>query len=256
MVGFVDSFGLLRVGGVGRRSCHGRRRRVVWKAEAEDGAFVKVAVDDKETVEAIKQGIDDEGTETDIIGHFFVETNNEMSKVGTRAAIIEKQDVFTPDGTSVLEMTCLGMSRLKMLEVVSASPFLADVEPFSDEPTEEDLFTTEKELLDTMSDVIQLSMKLTVKDGDGQGTLNELDRVVESLRDPSKMAGATGALNSALRHETVSFLIADLIDQPIYERRRLLESRDTKERMEYTIGYLEAQRSELAAKAAVMDAVG
>eukprot|EP00188_Purpureofilum_apyrenoidigerum_P002458 Plantae.Rhodophyta-Purpureofilum_apyrenoidigerum.ctg25262.p1 GENE.Plantae.Rhodophyta-Purpureofilum_apyrenoidigerum.ctg25262~~Plantae.Rhodophyta-Purpureofilum_apyrenoidigerum.ctg25262.p1 ORF type:complete len:281 (+),score=50.21 Plantae.Rhodophyta-Purpureofilum_apyrenoidigerum.ctg25262:92-934(+) len=218
------------------------------------GAFAKVVLDDKKTIEAVEK-LDQAQP---VIGHFFVETSNQVSKIGTRAAVVDTNYVSSESSSPKVELTCLGMSRLEMIDVVEREPFVALVKPYDDLPTPEDLTPVQDELLRTISDVISLSFKLTVGEGKSTDTLTELNNVVESLKDPQRYKERYEKFNprSNTRLETVSFLIADLLDQPIYERRRLLESKDTRDRMEYTTGYLEAQRAELAAKVAVMDAVG
>lgn len=55
-------------------------------------------------------------------------------------------------------------------------------------------------------------------------------------------------IDPTYRHEMISFIIADLTDQPIYQRRWLLELSNTRERMEYIIGFLDAQCKDLEAK--------
>lgn len=183
--------------------------------------------------------------------HIVINAWNEPGTVGTIATVEELS-------TSSNVLHCTGLSRFRVLHLAEDYSS-ARVETFQDDPPEEHdldkLQELEKELLQTMASIVSLSLKIAGEDR--QKALAETLRRVEAfcgMNDDDRHW--LQDLDPDRRRELLSFIVIDLLSISFMNRREILASTDTAERLEHAQKCLQPFVNELAAKGAIVSALG
>jgi len=189
--------------------------------------------------------------EPPLLGHVVVDAWGQRSDVGT-ASVLMFSSIPGPKETASAGL--FGIQRFRILEVYeNDGPLRARVQLFSDEvesDRKEELERLEKELLGAIREHNRLRAKLSdgssAAEGGGQDAsqLNIRSDIGLRSNDPNRTS------------ELVGFIGCELLDLPFIERKILLESTDTRERLERAIESFHPLVQELAAKAAIQDAMG
>ncbi|KAI0565817.1 ATP-dependent protease La (LON) [Gracilaria domingensis] len=184
-------------------------------------------------------------------------------EVGTLCII---DDVHIDPSQEKATILCTGISRLHILKLDEHMQ-TAHVEVFNDdEPTPDSLESiSEKEqhLVSTMTQIVQLSIKISEGKDEHKRALNDTLRRVRAFC--GQMDEEEGQkllqpwilkLSPHLRRELFSFIATDLLSISFMDRKRMLTSTDTGERLELALQGLEPYVKELAAKGAIASALG
>lgn len=179
--------------------------------------------------------------------------------VGTIALVEDFK--YSPSGQSVL--VCSGVARFRVLQL-NESLTQAKLQIFHDDsPSEEQLdkvVELETKLMATIKDIVALSIKLNDDaEGTRQRALEENLKRVEAFCNGSDDADIDHwilELSPDLRRELLSFIILDMLSVSFMDRRGILQSTDTFERLDAGLRGLEPYVRELAAKGAIVGALG
>lgn len=164
-------------------------------------------------------------------------------------------------------LLCTGISRLKLLEI-DENRTKALVHPFYDEtPNEHDITTLEKleeKLISTMTNIVTLSIKVSdTADQQKQIALADTLKRVEAFCGKCEEEERKSLLQHWIlelephrRREILSFVVIDLVSVSFMDRKGLLRSTNTSTRLQEAIKSLEPFVKELAAKGAIVSALG
>lgn len=165
------------------------------------------------------------------------------------------------------KLLCTGVERFRVLHLGDGMK-RARVEVFHDEPPveaeEEDLQKLEHTLVDTMKHIVQLSIKISdVEDEAKQTALAQTLKRVEAFcgthQDPDPrelLQHWIFDLSPQLRRELLSFVVIDLVSISFMDRRSLMMSTNTANRLSEALRCLQPFVKELAAKGAIVSALG
>lgn len=183
--------------------------------------------------------------------------------VGTLAVIDELQ--ITPDGSASL--LCTGLSRFSIIHLDeklenARVELLHDALPAPED--EEDIVELERKLVQTMTQIVQLSIKISsAEDEQRQIALTETLKRVEAFcgkcsEEESRMLLQHWILDLEphLRRELLSFIVIDLLSVSFMERKSMMLSTNTGNRMGEALSGLQPFVKELAAKGAIVSALG
>lgn len=204
------------------------------------------------------------GKEPPQFAYLPVSAWGEPSQVGTMAVVDDMQMHVEAEESSLL---CTGVSRFRVVHL-SADMHTARVELFwDDEPPEEaveELEQLENQLIETMKQIVRLSIKLSEgSDEQRQTALSEtLKRMqafcgeVEEEEGKKLLQHWILELGPKLRRELLSFIVIDLVSISFMDRRNLMMSTNTANRLAEALRCLEPFVKELAAKGAIVSALG
>lgn len=180
--------------------------------------------------------------------------------VGTIAVVDDFQ--YSPLNQSTL--VCSGIVRFRVLQL-NESLTQAQIQIFHDDaPSEEQLdkvVELEKQLVATVKEIVTLSIKLRDDaEGTDQRALEEKLKRVEAFCNGSDDGTAVDhwilELSPEIRRELLSFIVLDMLSVSFMDRRDILQSTDTSERIDAGLRGLEPHVRELAAKGAIVGALG
>lgn len=192
-------------------------------------------------------------------GHVTLNAWGDPAAVGTIGIVNDFQ--YVPSGKSVL--ACTGVARFRT-EEIDSSLTSAKFQVFHDDPPVDDqlenLAVLENQLVSTMKDIIKLSIKISDDhDHTRQRVLEEtIDRVQSLIKDEGSehVDHWLLDLDRDRRREILSFIIIDILDVSFMDRRGILESTDTADRLDVAYNGLQPFVRELAAKGAIVGALG
>lgn len=181
------------------------------------------------------------------------------ASVGTVAVIEDLSYEPTKNSTLV----CNGTARFRVLSV-SNDMTRARVEIFNDEiPTDDrldDIVDLERKLVTALRDIVTLTIKISDDDDHTrQRALADMLKRVESFCEKNNDETPSHwimELGPDVRRELLSFLVVDMLSVSFMDRRGILESTDTAERLDAALKGLEPFVRELAAKGAIVGALG
>lgn len=217
-------------------------------------------------------------------GYLPIDAWNVPSSVGT-ICVVDEFFSTTDENNNSGEMVSLRAHGLERFRLVSLDDDrkTARIVPFSDTPTrEEDMDAVadlEGKLVESMQEIVRLTMKIGGEndmDETHQRALNETLRRVEAfcLRDCSASSTSTelesepenvdigilerwgSELNADQRREILSFAVLDLLNLSFMSRRSLMMAVDTRQRLEDAIEAVNPYLKQLAAKGAILSALG
>lgn len=191
-------------------------------------------------------------------GYITLNAWGDPAPVGTVAVIEDLK--YKPTENSAL--ICNGIARFRVLSI-SNNMTRARVEIFNDEiPVDNQLdhiIQLEQQLVTALRDIVKLTIKIS-DDGDThQHALEDILKRVESFCEENNdevPAHWIMKLGPDLRRELLSFLVVDMLSVSFMDRRGILESTDTAERLDAALKGLEPFVRELAAKGAIVGALG
>lgn len=198
-------------------------------------------------------------SETSEFAYVTLNAWNEPGTVGTIATVDDFQ--YVPNGQSILR--CSGVARFRLLEI-NETKSTARFKIFNDErPSEEQLQKSEQleeRLVSAIQDMVTLTLKIS--DDVNQTRQKALEETLGRVKALS--AGGTDSdvhhwildLSPDLRRELLSFIFIDKLDVSFMDRRAILESTDTADRLDASLQGLEPLLNELAAKGAIIGALG
>ena len=164
-------------------------------------------------------------------------------------------------------LLCTGISRVKLLEI-DENRTKAVVHPFYDEtPNEHDITSLEQleeKLISTMTNIVTLSIKVSdTSDQQKQIALADTLKRVEAFCGKCEEEERKDLLQHWIltleahrRREILSFIVIDLVSVSFMDRKGLLRSTNTCTRLQEAIKCLEPFVKELAAKGAIVSALG
>lgn len=163
-------------------------------------------------------------------------------------------------------LLCTGISRLHVLHV-DQHMHHARVQPFHDQPPRDHqlalITRQEQQLISTMTQIVQLSIKISEgKDEHQRALADTLQRVRAFCGHTSEQHSRKLLqpwilqLSPNLRREIFSFIVVDLLSISFMDRRKLLNTTDTGLRLQHALQGLEPYVKELAAKGAIVSALG
>lgn len=218
------------------------------------------------------------GLEAPEFAYLPVDAWGEPCEIGTLAVIDDlEQKPLQP----TVKLIFSGLCRFKVIEL-SQDRTSATIVMFHDKPpaecdrkTVEDM---EAVLVEQLKDILRLSIKVAGADQEPERkealaeTLKRMNFLrtffteisKESPRDATSFAEVEQsllkhwilALNPDRRREILSFLVLDLLSMSFMDRREILMSTDTMERLRTSQEVLEPLHKELAAKGAIISALG
>ncbi|CAN8074099.1 unnamed protein product [Agarophyton chilense] len=183
--------------------------------------------------------------------------------VGTLCLV---DDVHIDPEQEKATLLCTGVSRLRILHL-DEHMCNARVQNFNDDDPTPDVLETisEKEqcLVSTMTQIVQLSIKISEGKDEHQRALTDtLQRVrafcgqMNEEESRKLLQPWILQLSPQLRRELFSFIVTDLLSVSFMDRKNMLLSTDTGERLERALQGLEPYVKELAAKGAIVSALG
>lgn len=181
--------------------------------------------------------------------------------VGT-VAIIDDIQYYPAQKTA--DLLCTGVTRFNAIHH-DGDLTKVRVETFHDDvPTDEDLkeiISLEERVVAAMTDIVTLSIKISDdKDETRQRALNETLRRVEAFcgkKDGRELLQHwILELSPTLRRELLSFIVIDLLSISFMDRRSLMQSTSTENRLSEALRGLDPFIRELAAKGAIVGALG
>lgn len=184
--------------------------------------------------------------------------------VGTIAVVDDLQLNASLDEARLL---CTGVERFRILHL-GESMESARVQIFhDDDPTEKelnDLPGLEQQLVETMTQIVRLSIKVSdASDEARQIALVETLKRVEAFRGNCEDREARTLLqhwilelSPQLRRELLSFVVIDLVSVSFMDRRNHIMSTNTADRLAEALRCLQPFVKELAAKGAIVTALG
>lgn len=181
------------------------------------------------------------------------------STVGTIALIEDMK--YSPSEDSTL--ICSGISRFRVLHLTNEMT-RARVQIFNDDipagSRVDSIIDLEQRLVAAMKDIVTLTIKISDDDDQTrQHALEETLKRVEAFCGEDNGESSTHwimQLGPNLRRELLSFLIIDMLSVSFMDRRSILESTDTAKRLELALEGLDPFVRELAAKGAIVRALG
>lgn len=184
--------------------------------------------------------------------------------VGTVAML---DDLELNEQMDEAKLLCTGVERFRVLHLGEGMK-RARVEVFHDEPPldaeEDELQNLEDTLMETMKQIVRLSIKISdVEDEAKQTALAQTLKRVEafcgSQQDPNGRALLQHwifDLSPQMRRELLSFVVIDLVSISFMDRRNLIMSTNTANRLSEALRCLQPFVKELAAKGAIVSALG
>lgn len=184
--------------------------------------------------------------------------------VGTIAVVDDLQLNANLDDARLL---CTGVKRFRILQLDEGMES-ARVQIFHDhDPTEKELNELpmlEQQLVETMTQIVRLSIKVSDADDEArQIALAETLKRVEAFcgncedREARKLLQHwILALSPQLRRELLSFVVIDLVSVSFMDRRNHIVSTNTADRLAEALRCLQPFVKELAAKGAIVTALG
>lgn len=184
--------------------------------------------------------------------------------VGTLAVIDDVQLIGFEEKATLL---CTGISRFRVLHLAEDMK-RARVEIFHDDhprPEEKvDLNQLEEKVVATMTDIVQLSIKISAERDESRHTaLTETLKRVEAFcgkcdeQESRKLLQHwIVELSPHLRTELLSFIVIDLLSISFMDRKNLMLSTNTGNRLAEALRCLHPFVKELAAKGAIISALG
>lgn len=179
--------------------------------------------------------------------------------VGTIAIIEDFK--YSPNNDSVL--VCSGVARFHILQI-NDDLTQAELKIFQDEPPSDEeadkVAKLEKKLVTAMKDIVTISIKISDdKDQSRQRALEETLKRVEAFSENTDGPDVNHwivNLSPNLRRELLSFIVLDMLSVSFMDRRNILESTNSEERLDAGLQGLEPFLQELAAKGAIIGALG
>lgn len=197
-------------------------------------------------------------------GYLPVDAWGEPSVVGT-VAVIDDVELFGRAGKATL--LCSGISRFRVVHLDEdfrhgRVELFHDSEP--DDLQREDIERLEERLVKGMTEIVRLSIKISdARDETRKRALAETLKRVEAFCgncDPKESRQLLQHwildLSPDLRRELLSFIVIDLLSCSFMHRRSLMLSTDTGNRLAEALRALEPFIKELAAKGAIVSALG
>lgn len=185
----------------------------------------------------------------------------EPGTVGTVAVIEDFKYAPSQDSSMLL---CAGVSRFRVVHI-NDDLTQARVRTFQDEPSAEENMDVVIELEQSIFSAMRNIVSLTLKISDDADQTRQL-ALSETLARVEAFCGHENADNIAhhwildlspdLRRELISFIVIDLLSVSFMDRRQILESTDTEDRLDAAVKGLEPFVRELAAKGAILGALG
>lgn len=197
-------------------------------------------------------------------GYLPVNAWGDPTQVGTIAVLDDLQMLGASEKATLL---CTGVTRFRVVHL-SEDMSSARVELFhDDEPLDkelEDLQRLENKLVEAMTQIVELSIKISdTQDEDKQRALTETLKRVEAFCGNCEEEEGKKLLQHwildlgpQLRRELLSFIIIDLVSISFMDRRNLMLSTNTANRLAEAVRCLEPYVKELAAKGAIVTALG
>lgn len=192
-------------------------------------------------------------------GYVTLNAWGDPATVGTIGVVNDFQ--YVPNGEST--MSCSGVARFRV-EEIDADLTTAKLRVFFDEPPADDqlenIATLEDQLISALKDVVNLTIKISDdNDHTRQRALEETISRVESLvKDDNgeQVDHWLLEMEPDRRREILSFIVIDLLDVSFMDRRSILESTNTADRLDTALKGLQPFIQELAAKGAIVGALG
>lgn len=238
------------------------------------GSSQMVQLEGSAPVEALQTVSNDTPPE---FAYTTVDAWGDVSEVGT-VAVIDDLQVRSDGEEDQVTVLCSGVGRYRVIGQGSGREGEVEVREFWDDlPKDEDveaLEGLEGRLMECMKEIVRLSMKLSGAENDiGKETAlaETLKRVEafaeESAEEMAEVGDEAMANNPELQHwvlgldpnrrrELLSFIMVDLLNLSFMERKALLVSTNTRARLEQAEEGLEPFIKELAAKGAIVSALG
>lgn len=197
-------------------------------------------------------------------GYVPINAWNDPSPVGTLAVVDEFEPKAADDSALML---CSGLQRFRLLEI-DPDRTRGVIECFNDDPIEEErlpeVHQLEDELVKAMTEIVRLSIKISgEQDQQRQKALAETLKRVEAFcgRSEKHITNADihhwfVQLTPDKRREILSFIVLDLLSLSFMSRRSLMLGTDTEMRLKDALDALEPFLKELAAKGAIISALG
>jgi len=195
------------------------------------------------------------------------------SPVGTLARLDGPAVVTESDAPSDAELLCSGVCRLRVLHMDEGRR-RARVQLFHDAPGDAPaIAAAEARVVDAMTQIVHLSLKIS-RDGERErrealeATLKRVEAFcegeiavdgVEHVPENADLGEHVGSFvegGEAVRAEVLSFIVTDLLSISYMERRNVMLATDTAERLAVALKSLEPYIKELAAKGAIVSALG
>lgn len=228
---------------------------------------------DEDTAKYVTSLVTAAETETQEFVYIPLNAWGDAGTVGTVAVVediapsLDATDEFATKG-NVGEggrmIICSGVARVHV-HSISDDMRTARVEMFNDDvPTDEKLTeieNLEQQLVSAMKDIVTLTIKISDDDQHTrEKALEDTLKRVESFYTQNGNVQDTDfwmmQLSPTLRRELLSFIVIDMLSVSFMDRRSILEGTDTANRLEIALQGLEPFVKELAAKGAILGALG
>lgn len=192
-------------------------------------------------------------------GYVTLNAWGDPANVGTIGIVDDFR--YVPNGKSML--SCSGVARFRV-EEFDDDLASAKLQIFHDELPADDqcdhLASLENQLVSAMKDIISLSIKISDdNDHTRQRALEETISRIESLvkgDDSQQVDHWLLDMGPDRRREILSFIVIDLLDISFMDRRSILENTNTADRLGAAYKGLKPLIRELAAKGAIVGALG
>lgn len=197
-------------------------------------------------------------------GYLTVDAWGEPSTVGT-IAVVDEFEAHGSDDTALV--LCTGLERFRVVSLDDDSTF-GTVKCFCDDPTSEELLSEvveqEDRLVKAMTEIVRLSIKISDEsDERRQKALAETLKRVDAFCGPNGGKTPENLLHHWIleldphrRREILTFIVMDLLSLSFMSRRSLMLETDTAARLETALKALDPFLKELAAKGAILSALG
>lgn len=197
-------------------------------------------------------------------GYLPVDAWGEPSTVGT-IAVVDEFEAHGTNGTALV--LCTGLERFRVVSLDDDSTF-GTVKCFCDDPTPEEylpeVMQQEEKLVKAMTEIVRLSIKISNEsDERRQKALAETLKRVDAFCAPDEGNASENLLHHWIleldpnrRREILTFIVMDLLSLSFMSRRSLMLETDTQARLETALHALVPFLKELAAKGAIVSALG
>lgn len=228
---------------------------------------------DEDTAKYVTSLVTAGGTETQEFVYIPLNAWGDAGTVGTVAVVediapsldaTDESDMKGEVGEGGKTIFCSGVARVHV-HSISDDMRTARVEMFNDDvPTDEKLTEIENlehQLVSAMKDIVTLTIKISDDDQHTrEKALEDTLKRVESFYTQNGNVQDTDfwmmQLSPILRRELLSFIVIDMLSVSFMDRRSILEGTDTANRLEIALQGLEPFVKELAAKGAILGALG
>lgn len=199
-------------------------------------------------------------------GHLSINAWGDPASIGTLAVV---ENVTLAGGDA--NLLCTGLKRFNVLHLAedhasARVEMFHDVMPDCEEANRIEML--EKQLVDAMTEIVRLSIKLSDNaDETKQQLLQQTLKKVEAFYSPENTDASQSEDSTILKHwllklephrrrEVLSFIVIDLLSISFMDRKKIMSSTDTAYRLREALTCLEPFVKDLAAKGAIVSALG